>query len=51
MVVTCRPCAIITGITQAAYRGAVEMHGAGAADLDAAAELASGQAQMLAHDP
>src|SRR5713226_4534656 len=32
-------------------RGAVDMHGAGTAEADAAAELASGQAEMLANDP
>src|SRR5437763_1630414 len=31
--------------------GAVDMHGAGAAQSDAAAELASGEAEMLAHHP
>ena len=33
------------------HRDAVDMHGAGAANSDAAAELASGQVEILAHDP
>jgi hypothetical protein len=33
------------------HRSPIDMHGAGAADADAAAEFASGQVQMLAHDP
>jgi len=32
-------------------RHAIDVHGAGAAQPDAAAELASGQAEMLAHHP
>src|SRR5262245_61059482 len=51
MVVTWRPCAITTGMTPVRTAAPSRCMVQAAAHADAAAELASGQAQMLAHDP
>ena len=51
MVVIFLPAAADTGVTQERLRRAVQVHGAGAALRDAAAELGAGEAEQVAQHP
>ena len=51
IVVTRRPAILPTGVEHDARRDAVEMHGAGAAEAAAAAELGADEIEVIAQDP